>query len=457
MPQGGTYGGAVPYHPGSHDSLRSLLSPSSSEPKSSPSYSLSDNSNESPTWVPGRSKSSTANRHQHVTKAPKKHNIKTPVVTSKQAGFIGKKSQLWPDEKEFLKVRFLNGPREYKELVEKLVTEHYNTLPMRIRFVFLGSADASASDIRIRFGSHGSYSSVGLDCASVPQSEPTMNLDLDYTDRDYVQHTILHEFGHALGLWHEHQHPRCGFRWQRFMIDVSQPHFDLNFERIQLGPKAAKERLTPYDEKSIMHYPIEVGETIDMNKYVPVNKVLSSGDKRVLSRMYSPTADIEKKTELCVPEDTMVSKPITTVTKPPTTVSRQLDDLVCGLTISPPPITMQCPSQPPVHVTGFANTEATGGNVMVSSCGNTVINGDSYVNITGPGMVILNGNGRVWMSGSGTLVVNGNCIVMTSGKGRVPVKGSGQAQVSGSACVKFSGQGLGKTSENGSLQQYCSL
>lgn len=53
----------------------------------------------------------------------------------------------------------------------------------------------------------GAWSYVGTDCLQIPKGESTMNLGwLD-------QAVVLHEFGHMLGLIHEHQNPEEGVPW----------------------------------------------------------------------------------------------------------------------------------------------------------------------------------------------------------------------------------------------------
>ena len=61
----------------------------------------------------------------------------------------------------------------------------------------------------------GSWSYLGTECRDIPADETTMNygwLTPDSPD-DELQRVVLHEFGHALGLIHEHQNPEGGIDW----------------------------------------------------------------------------------------------------------------------------------------------------------------------------------------------------------------------------------------------------
>jgi Astacin (Peptidase family M12A) len=75
---------------------------------------------------------------------------------------------------------------------------------------------ASRADIKISFTGQGSWSTVGTDAKGTDLDKPTMNLG--WLPRDVVtptptdKATILHEFGHALGMMHEHQSPARGER-----------------------------------------------------------------------------------------------------------------------------------------------------------------------------------------------------------------------------------------------------
>ena len=67
--------------------------------------------------------------------------------------------------------------------------------------------DAPNADIRITYDDNdGAWSYIGTDCKGIPLNEPTMNLG--FLDDG----TAAHEFGHAIGLAHEHQNPAGGIQ-----------------------------------------------------------------------------------------------------------------------------------------------------------------------------------------------------------------------------------------------------
>src|SRR5262249_20448428 len=133
-------------------------------------------------------------------------------------------SKLWKPGRT-LRVRFLDGETEVQQKVQ-LFARQWGEFA-NITFAF--GTDPKA-EIRISFLENGSWSALGTDCLVeewYPQTKPTMNFDWltrASTDTDYSS-VVLHEFGHALGLIHEHQTPAEGIQWNREAVirDLSQP------------------------------------------------------------------------------------------------------------------------------------------------------------------------------------------------------------------------------------------
>ena len=149
-----------------------------------------------------------------------------------------------------LSVRFMGGTQSQHELVREQAAwwaKHAN-----LNFDF---NDAPNARIRISFDPNdGAWSYVGTDALSIALAEPTMNLG--FMDRG----TAAHEFGHAIGLGHEHQNPVSGIAWNEAEViaDLSGPPNNWTEAQIRHNvlSKYSLDQVmgTEFDKHSIMLY-----------------------------------------------------------------------------------------------------------------------------------------------------------------------------------------------------------
>ena len=84
----------------------------------------------------------------------------------------------------------------------------------------------------------------------------------DESTDDQVRRVVLHEFGHALGLIHEHQNPNRAIQWNRDAViqDLQGPPNNWDLETIENNMfrkyDPASVHSSPVDAQSIMMYPI---------------------------------------------------------------------------------------------------------------------------------------------------------------------------------------------------------
>ncbi|MGA5692679.1 M12 family metallopeptidase [Cytobacillus pseudoceanisediminis] len=187
------------------------------------------------------------------------------------------KEALWPLDSE-IHVKFLNGEENHKNMVKKYAVEWEELAA--VKFIF-DVDDHSDSQIKISFNDKGDNRS----CVGECKAEITMHLDLvTLTSEETMRGIILHEFGHALGLEHEHQHPENSIVWTRdkvyeYFENKKWSRTDVDkfiFEKFSHEDK--KYFFLKYDKNSIMHYFI-LNDWTEDDFEVNFNSYLSELDK----------------------------------------------------------------------------------------------------------------------------------------------------------------------------------
>jgi serralysin len=193
---------------------------------------------------------------------------------------------------DIISISFLDGEKDIRKRVEEVAKEWVSPGMANLKFQF--REDTNDTDIRISFRSPGSWSALGTTCKNVAKDKQTMNLgwlDDDSTDSELYR-TVLHEFGHALGLIHEHMSPADGrIQWNEEQVirDLSGP--PNNWSKSVIFNNMFKTfdedalRTSHLDCESIMMYPIPAKWTLN-GFNVGLNTKLSELDKKFIKETY---------------------------------------------------------------------------------------------------------------------------------------------------------------------------
>lgn len=201
-------------------------------------------------------------------------------------GAISLASQ-WPNGST-LKVWFFNDPYGLRKRVISKANE-WNSAGANL--VFVESPSLADSHIRVTFLGTGYWSYIGT-TANRFKSSPTMSLSFvsNPSNGDFNS-TVLHEFGHAIGLVHEHQQPHSTIKWNEqavYNYYIGPPNCwkpDQIRDNVLRRLPAAGLKATDHDTKSIMQYAVPNEHTLD-GKGIPWNYDLSATDKEFISACY---------------------------------------------------------------------------------------------------------------------------------------------------------------------------
>src|SRR5208337_1369205 len=147
------------------------------------------------------------NGRPHSTKGDALEPIPLGAVDEKGVVSTGRK---WMPGRTII-IGFLEGDPVVQQGVAQCAMEWTRYANIRFQFVPPGQP----AEVRIAFQPGGSYSLLGTDALSVPQGQLTMNFGWlnPGSDEPTLRSVVLHEFGHMLGLVHEHMHPGGQIKW----------------------------------------------------------------------------------------------------------------------------------------------------------------------------------------------------------------------------------------------------
>ncbi len=210
-------------------------------------------------------------------------NALSSPTSGRQKRALGQFSKFWKPGRT-LRIAFMNEPSaDHKKAVETIARQWLRYAYLKFDFV-----DGKQGEIRIFTDIDSNHSHVGTDALLVDSHDGTMALGAKPDDPMFAR-TVLHEFGHVLGLLHEHQHPQANIPWDKPKVyayfaakGVDQQTVDLNlFEKTD----KAIAKGNAYDPTSIMHYAVLQEQTIG-DWEVGFNQKLSKKDRAFARRIY---------------------------------------------------------------------------------------------------------------------------------------------------------------------------
>lgn len=186
-----------------------------------------------------------------------------------------------------LHVRFIGGEAWMRATAVAAAAEWMRCA--NIKFVF---DDHPSAQIKISFDQQqGHWSMVGRDAIQIAQMLPTMNLAfVAGHDHSEYHRVALHEFGHALGLIHEHQNPVESIAWN---VEAVFAHYgqtqgwDRAMTQRNILDRYSVDAIqgTAVDRLSIMMYPIPAELTLN-GFTTGWNVGLSRNDIAFIGRIY---------------------------------------------------------------------------------------------------------------------------------------------------------------------------
>lgn len=205
-------------------------------------------------------------------------------------GLVANKLYLWPVGAT-INVHFADGSLDARKAVAEIAAEWAKHANLKLAFFF--DAAPPVTHVRVLFDDPNCNSALGTSSQYMIDSGDS-SMRLCHIDNQvgtaWFQRVVLHEFGHALGMEHEHQSPKAKFEWNKpFIYDYYQRTAGWGsymvdewiFRKIDPAVSDA----TEYDRDSVMQYSFPAEFTKDGTEILGGFE-LSALDKSHIAKIY---------------------------------------------------------------------------------------------------------------------------------------------------------------------------
>ena len=218
---------------------------------------------------------------------------------------------LWPPQMDTITICYMNGSQPLRQFVTSIALE-WTRLGAHIPLDFGDTQDPRKCEkdgfahIRVLLNDRGvNYSAIGVVSFKVlSQDEPSMQIGVinpeskQFVNPMELRRLILHEFGHAVGLSHEHQSPigkcRDEYDWDVIYKKLAQPPHGWPKEQVDRNMNELNQPgvfASAFDNKSVMIYsfPREFYKQGEKSRcYAETNFSISAIDATIVRELYPP-------------------------------------------------------------------------------------------------------------------------------------------------------------------------